>query len=138
VQLLFFALLVLAVVAALKVASARNKKLVQQAQSWPSTEATIQSGAVERLPHPRSRDNLGLPCFAFSYAVNGKYYSGRFALLEHGDRAADLVKAMVDRKLTIHYDPQHPETYLIPDVTIEGCQVEQKLSEAPFGTSPED
>jgi len=59
-------------------------------------------------------------------------------LLEHGDRAADLVKAMVDRKLMIHYDPQHPETYFIPDATIEGCQVEQKLSEAPLGTSPED
>jgi hypothetical protein len=30
-------------------------------------------------------------------------------------------------KLRVHYDPNRPETWFLPDEFIEGCKVEQKI-----------
>ena len=61
-----------------------RKRRVDEAKSWPSTEATIQSGGIEEINSGRS--TFERPVFAFSYVVDGEYYSGRFALLAKGDR----------------------------------------------------
>jgi len=64
-----------------------------------------------------------LPCFAFSYVVNGEYYSGRFSLSGRDDRSVTLIREMIDRKLTVQYDPNKPSNYMISDDMIEGCAV---------------
>ena len=92
-----------------------------RALSWPSTEATIQSAGVKTIG--TGRYSVDLPCFAFSYAVDGEYYSGRFALDAKGDRADTLVKELINKKLTMQYDPTRPSSYSIPDEWIEGCEV---------------
>src|SRR5947207_4975457 len=54
---------------------------VRKAKRWPKTEATIQNviGAIEVVAQTKF-NTLRLPVFAFSYQVQGEYYSGRFAL----------------------------------------------------------
>lgn len=109
-------------------------KRVDEAKSWPSTEAAIQSAGMEEISSGRS--TFERPVFAFTYLVDGEYYSGRFALLAKGDRADELIRDMVDKKLTVNYNPQRPDSWYIPDKLIEQCVVEQKLNV--IGIHPED
>ncbi len=91
------------------------------AQNWPVAEATIQTAAIE--PVSMGRGYSDLPCFAFSYLVDGEYYSGRFALKAKGDRSDELLRELIESKLTIRYDPNRPSSFFIPDETVGGCEV---------------
>lgn len=119
--------LVLSVAGVLFYRFARKMNLVDQAKSWPGTDATIQSSALEVVAHARYGE-IELPCFAFSYVVGGQYYSGRFALMGLDDRPDDLLKTLVDTKLRVNYNPKQPAQWHIPQDRIEGYQVEQRIS----------
>ena len=121
VSMLTLLLLGFSVVAALVTWIRWKAKRVGEAKNWPSTEATVQSAAMENVGS--NRNPVDLPCFAFSYSVEGEYYSGRFSLSAKGDRADTLIKAMIDRKLIVQYDPKQPSSYFIPDEIIEDCDV---------------
>jgi hypothetical protein len=110
------------VVVALFVRLFRNANREVEAKSWPSTEATIQSAEIETVD--RGRSAVELPCFAFSYAVNGEYYSGRFSLSRDDARLPAFLREMIDQKVTIKYDPKRPGSFSVKDVFIEGCEVQ--------------
>jgi hypothetical protein len=112
---------VLGVVVALLARLFRSARQEDEAQSWPCAEATIQSAEMETVGSGRYA--VVLPCFAFSYLVNGEYYSGRFSLSCSDVRSATLIREMVDKKLTIHYDPKKPSINRISEEMIEGCGV---------------
>jgi hypothetical protein len=118
---LAFWLFGLCAVAAIAAWPVWNARRAAQARNWPSTEATIQLAKIEAVRNGRFSEDL--PCFAFSYVVDGEYYSGRFALSAKGDRADALIKEMVGKKLTVRYNPKRPASYFIPDDAIEGCEV---------------
>ena len=100
---------------------------VEKAKQWPTTEATVQSGAVEVVASTRS-STVGLPAFAFSYQVGGEYYSGRFALMPYTVKYDEsLIGRIIGRKLVVCYDPAHPDRWLIRDETMDGYKVEQKM-----------
>ena len=105
----------------------RNSR-VEAAQAWPMTEATVQSGEMEVVASTRGGD-VSIPCFAFSYVVKGEYYSGRFGLLPNFGNPDQVISRMKDRKFQIHYDPAKPEAYYIPGEQMEGCDIEQRLSD---------
>jgi hypothetical protein len=63
------------------------------------------------------------PCFTFSYAVGEEYYSGSFALSAEGDQADTLLREMIDKKVAVQYDPNHPSKFYISDKTLQGCEV---------------
>jgi len=99
---------------------------VNQARLWPQTEATVESGEAEFVGE--SEYAVRLPVFAFSYKVEGAYYSGRFALLPYtADPGESIYARMAGRKLQVHYDPHRPEAWFLSDALIEGCKVEQKI-----------
>jgi hypothetical protein len=107
------------IVAALSIWAALKSKHAEEAESWPSTVATIQSAAIE---NHGGRYALDLPCFAFSYVVNGEYYSGRFSLSANGDRADELLREMIGRKIAVQFNPKKPARHSMPDERIEGCE----------------
>jgi hypothetical protein len=108
----------------------QKEKRTRAALSWPSTDATIQSGAVEEVAayNIGGRNTIDLPCFAFSYVVDGEYYSGRFALRAGTARHEELIQKMIDRKIRVNFDPKSPSRYYLPYESIEGCKVEQKIN----------
>ena len=100
---------------------------IEKAKQWPTTEATIQTGALEVVASTEF-NAIKLPAFAFSYQVRGEYYSGRFALMPYTvEYDESLINRMIGRKLVVCYDPAHPERWLIPDKMIDGYRVEQKM-----------
>jgi hypothetical protein len=97
------------------------------ARHWPLTEATIESGSIEVVTRSRYGE-MKLPVFAFSYKIEGAFYSGRFALLPYiTDPDESLFARMAGRKLQVHYNPQCLEEWYLPDEIIEGCKIEQKI-----------
>ena len=103
----------------------RKKREVDEARQWPQTEATVESAALETTTETR---RSVLPTFGFSYEVAGERYSGRFSLLRPKTVPCEsLLLHMVGHKVQVHYDPQRPKIWFIPDELIEGCKVEQKM-----------
>jgi hypothetical protein len=113
--------LIIGAVAVFIAVIAKRAKRQREAQSWPSTEGTVQSAAIETVGSGRSA--VELPCFAFSYVVDGEYYSGRFSLSAHGDQADELVKKLGNVKFSVQYDPAKPASYYLPDDEMEGFEV---------------
>jgi hypothetical protein len=99
------------------------KRRLKDAADWPEAKATIQSAEmemVERVGHFREK----LPFFAFSYAVDNDYYSGRFGLRVAEDRASTLMREWVDTKITVQYDPKRPSVFCLPDeLSVDGFRV---------------
>lgn len=104
----------------------RQHKVMQRAAQWLLVEATIESGSLEGT---RETAKVLLPTFAFSYRVSDQYYSGRFSLRAFlpTSRVESLISQMIGRKLLVRYDPERPEAWFIPDESIDGYKVEQKL-----------
>jgi hypothetical protein len=103
----------------------RISRRVRGARKWPAADATIHSAEMDRVGFGRNAADL--PCFEFSYAVRGQDYSGRFALKATGERAGELMRQMVQKKMAIRYDPRMPRGWYIPVDTIGGCEVVQNL-----------
>jgi hypothetical protein len=104
-----------------------SKVLQRRTRVWPKTSATIHSAKMEVMELDEKTDVM-LPCFAFSYVAAGGNYSGRFSLFTDGEEEGDsIAKQMVGREIEIQYDPGRPSTWYIPEKTIEGYEVEQKL-----------
>ncbi|MGP8269381.1 MAG: DUF3592 domain-containing protein [Terracidiphilus sp.] len=116
-----FVILCLSIGGVLVVPIVRRARREVAAKNWPSTEAIIQSGRIEELSYGRGSEEL--PVFEFSYVVDGTYQSGRFSLWAKGDSADALVKEIVEKKMTVKYDPERPSSYYLPDEYIEGCPV---------------
>jgi len=130
-ELLFVVLVVggavSAAVAAWVMSQYRQRKMVQRAGQWLPVEATVESGALEGT---QETNRVVLPTFAFSYKVSDQYYSGRFCLAARlpRSRAEAIIRQMIGRKLLLRYDSERPEEWFIPDESIDGYKVEQKLS----------
>jgi len=107
----------------------RQRKILQEVKQWLLVEAKVESGAIETTSET---NKVVLPTFAFSYQVPGEYYSGRFGLMPKRFLGEELIQSMIDRmigrKFLIRYDPSHPEAWFIPDESIDGCKVEQRIS----------
>ena len=122
-----FDFLALGVVSALIVWWIWQKLRLRKAADWPTTEATIESGAIEVVARNRYT-TVELPVFSFSYSVGTEYFGGRFALLPYiTDPGDSIIQRMIGRKLRVRYDPKHRDVWFIPDELIEGCKVEQKV-----------
>ena len=112
---------------------------VKSANAWPRTEATIEAAAPEVVGSNFQGITVKLFAFAFSYKVDGEYYSGRFALMPYiDDPGKSLCERMLGRKLEVGYDPKRPEVCFVPDELIEGCKVQQKIGPHVFGLYPKD
>jgi hypothetical protein len=98
-----------------------RSKLSAEARAWPTTEARIQNASTTVL----GRYSGPIPCFSFSYVVDGEYYSGSFGLSADGDRADTLARELIDKKILVSYDPDKPSKFYVPEETIEGCEVKQ-------------
>lgn len=126
--ILFGLLGIVAIVAAIWIWELRGqRRQIQSAVSWPITEATIESGAIEEVSNIGGRTPMFLPVFAFSHHVADNYYSGRFSLSHLNTDADELIRRMIGRKIQIRCNTSSPDMWFIPDEHIEGCKVEQKL-----------
>jgi Protein of unknown function (DUF3592) len=106
--------------------SVTRLKRVNETKNWPSVEGTVRSGNLEAVHHLRFGE-LQLAVFDFSYAVDQKPYTERFALSMHKEPADSLISKMVGRRIPVQYNPQDPASCYIPGGTMEGCRIEQKI-----------
>jgi hypothetical protein len=103
----------------------RKKSEVDEARHWPQTEAAVETAALEPVTEGRY---ARFPTFSFFNEVAGVSYSGRFSLVRPRTVPREfLLRQLVGHKLQVHYDPERPEVWFIPDELIEGCKVEQKM-----------
>ena len=123
-----FVIIVVGILVRQLVRTVWKRRQVQASEGWSSTTGTIQSGQMEDVSRGKYRKVF--PCFAFSYVVGGEYYSGQFSLDVEGDQGESLIGELIDRKLELLYDPNHPENWYIPDPQIEGHDVHQRLEPA--------
>jgi|SRR5580658_4509540 hypothetical protein len=84
----------------------------EEAANWPVIEGTIQS--VTRVPVKTAERSDLLHVGDFSYTVNNDYYSGRVSISRSFSTHDHSPKDLIDQKIQVHYNPQKPEKFLIP------------------------
>lgn len=80
----------------------------RQAQSWPSSQGVVSGAAARASGERRFKPWIGE--LAYSYTVNGEYYSGfhqRRARTER--RAEEFVSGWKDRMVLVRYSPTKHE-----------------------------
>lgn len=89
-----------------------------KAQAWPLTEATIQSvGTV--IVHA-GRNSYSVDVGDFSYKINDEYFSGRFKIASSFLGENRSPRGLVNQKIRVHFNPQEPEKFLVPETEVEG------------------
>lgn len=84
------------------------------AHSWPATQGTIENLEVKEV-HTRSTHYFALDV-AYSYSVNGEYYSGRFTKnFETESEASDYAESLRGRPLSLRYKPVDAGTSCLQD-----------------------
>jgi hypothetical protein len=111
------------IIVATGIHESRIDKEVVETADWLETKATIQDAAIERLDR-----YTWCPGFAFSYSVNGEYFSGKFFLTADQQQSEELVNPLPGQEFPVQYDPDNPSAWYIAEPTIEGYEIIQKLS----------
>ena len=104
----------------------RQARQLHKAKSWPTTQATIRNADRQTVSSTKYGPII-LPVCSFSYQVNGEEQWGLFSLLQSDDPGEPWLKSLINRTLTIHYDPAHPENSYIPTDNFAGNQLIQKM-----------
>jgi hypothetical protein len=108
------AILALAVVLALVGFEFSRWMKFRGADSWPATQGTIESLDVKEV-RTRSTHYFALDA-AYSYSVNGEYYSGRFAKnFETESEASDYAESLKGRPVSLRYKAADAGTSCLQD-----------------------
>jgi uncharacterized protein DUF3592 len=84
------------------------------ADSWPATQGTIESLDVKEV-RTRSAHYFALDA-AYSYSVNGEYYSGRFTKnFETESEASDYAESLRGRPVSLRYRAEDAGTSCLQD-----------------------
>ena len=91
----------------------QKRRQAHAMESWPSTQATIQSGKVQ------SEGRRHWAEISYSYFV-GEYHSGTYVKNFRKEEDADeFVRQVRDKRLQVHYNQSKPETSVILDRDLE-------------------
>ena len=82
---------------------------VRQAQSWPTTQATILAVSARRAG-PHSYFYPWVAVLTYSYIVNGEYYSGTTLLKARSERRAEeMIAGWKNRMIVLRHSPTNHE-----------------------------
>ena len=109
---------VLGALAVLIVALAWQAKRAERTESWPETEATIQS--VGAVVVNAGRSSYTLEVGDFSYSVNGEYYSGRLTISSSFSTDDRAPRVLIHQKIQLRYNPEKPEEFSVSEQALEG------------------
>jgi hypothetical protein len=81
---------------------------------WPSTNATIQKGAVGPISGPKgSRANASF--FGYGFTIQGVRYAGLFAIIASEEHGHKLQDSLAGGSILVRDDPSDPNTSFIAD-----------------------
>ena len=95
-------------VASLVVWLRRRAAPQENTDSWPVTEATIQS--VNKVIGS-GRGSYPIDVADFSYVVKDEYYSGRATISRSFSTGDSRSRDLVDKKFQVRYNPRKPDKY---------------------------
>jgi hypothetical protein len=77
----------------------------RQAQSWPSTQATIRQTTVRRAVDRRFKPLIGE--LSYTYVIDAEYYSGFHRIRARSERRAEeLISGWKGRMVVVRYSPE--------------------------------
>ncbi len=110
VPLLFYGFVAILLASSIWI-SIRAMIRARAAQSWPSTEARIETSYVTTVDPGETTPLNYHPVLQYSYVVQGERYAGSFQLSEWNpdrDAAAEVGRGWVGDSIRIRYKPQSP------------------------------
>jgi hypothetical protein len=92
----------------------------RRAQSWPMTQAHVESVSV-----PRAEEEHRSYCsreIAYSYSVNGQYYSGfHLRSFDREEEAWAFADALKGKTVLVHYSPGNHEVSVLTDSALRAA-----------------
>ncbi len=90
----------------------RNSRKWKGAGSWPLTKSVIEMVDVREVRRRKRRHYIGE--LAYSYSVQGEYYSGFCRCVFSSEKEArDFVETLRGEEIPVHYKPEAPEISLM-------------------------
>lgn len=91
-----------------KLTSLSNRRLQERARDWPYVHGRVEHAEPKMIGEGNAGCWVGE--LAYSYSVEGEYFSGTFHLPARSeDKAWDAVQGWKGRPLIVHYLRQKPE-----------------------------
>ena len=126
----------------------RRRRTEQKARSWPAIEAVVHnsfelnesSRNVADEGHLAEYEHRWITAIEYSYQVNGEFYAGTYFLpssyTDSGIASAEG-KAWLGEKITIRYDPSHPEksAFLEADGAPGKSRIPRSREDRPYVTT---
>jgi hypothetical protein len=109
----------------------RSWRRWRDAESWPTTMATIESKEVNQVQSGKS-SHYFVAELAYSYSVRGEFYSGYYKRpFESEIGAWEFADSLTGKSVLIHYKPNNPAISILPDkVATAEAEALQKQHEA--------
>jgi len=102
-----------------------------QSEDWPVAQGTIEQGeAIVTDAHIRTPDKPAYKVtrFEYNYSVDGRKYTGSFALPVYALEAVDVLKwhqELAGRSVSVRYDPKNPGTCFLAESEFLGKRIYQ-------------
>jgi hypothetical protein len=102
-----------------------------QSEHWPEVQGTIAQGeAIVTDAHIRTLDKPAYQVtrFEYAYGVDGREYTGSFALPVYPLEAVDVLKwhqELGGRSVSVRYDPKNPGTCFLAESEFLGKRIYQ-------------
>ena len=107
--------MLLAYVAAAATLEYRSWRKWREAESWPTTMATIETKEVRRVQTGKSPQHF-VAELAYSYSVEGEFYSGFYKKpFDSEIDAWEFADSLSGKSVPIHYKPDNPAISVLPD-----------------------
>jgi hypothetical protein len=100
-----YVVVVFVVIAVASVVSLRDSRQFKGSESWPPAQSTVEFIGVRRAGRSYYIGEL-----AYSYSVQGEYYSGFCRCRFLSEKAArEFVETLRGKTITVQYNPEAPE-----------------------------
>jgi Protein of unknown function (DUF3592) len=117
-HVMVIALVFLGMLAALVIVLVWQAKRAEKTESWPETEATIQS--VGQVAVSAGKSSYTVDVGDFSHKVNDEFYSGRVRLSPSSSTDDRAPRVLIHQKIRVRYDPQKPQKNSADKKEVEG------------------
>jgi len=94
-----------------------------KAERWPLIDARIENVFLDVSSRGPNHRDVTHTVLAYAYSIGGSYYSGQIRLWAPESNLELVGKEMVGQHVSIHYDPQKPESSIFLKHKVRGWQV---------------
>jgi hypothetical protein len=100
-----------------------TRRFARKAESWPTIAAKVENVFLDVSSRGPNHQDVTHTVLAYSYSIDGSYYSGQIRLSASEVSLESVEKEMIGQQISVHYNPRKPETSIFLKHKVRGWLV---------------